>query len=128
LTVDIHIRTVVDITTGRTGEAMTETTTYQPKFFRAGRELDRDEAIRLIVGAHAVTVAVPDGDCRGMAGLSVSITTGSFASGDSCTAATVPAVPGRWYAGDVEVYAAVMAAAASLMNDANAILLARDLA
>jgi hypothetical protein len=104
------------------------TTTYQPKFLRAGRTLSRDEAIALIVNGCAVTVAVPDEDLAGMGDLRVTITAGTTTwSADPCAYASLP-ITGQLHAGDLEVYAAVMAAAASLCNDVNAALLKAELA
>lgn len=105
---------------------MTELTAYQPKFLRGGRQLDRDVAIDLIINGCAVTVAVPDEDLMGMADLRVTITAGTTASADPCAYASLPAT-GQLHAGDLEVYAAVMATAASLMADVNRILLANAL-
>lgn len=104
---------------------MAETTTYQPKFYRAGRYLDRDEAIEIITRGLAVVVAVPDEDSPGMGELKITITTGSDSGGDPCAygkiSPTVEATT-RLHAGDLEVYAAVMTAAASLCDDANKML------
>ena len=107
---------------------MTETT-YQPKFLRGGRTLTRDEAIRLIVDGRVVTVAVPDEDMAGMGDLSVTIRAGNWnwSGGEACTATEIDH-PRTLASGDLEVYAAVIATAASLCDDVNAALLARDLA
>lgn len=96
---------------------------YEPEFTRAGRVLDREEAIRLIADGCAVTVAVPDNE-----DLTVTITAGNYRSGDSAAYAGIPGWTRQLGAGDLEIYAAVMAAAASLASAANSVLLARDLA
>ena len=107
---------------------MTETT-YQPKILWGCRTLDRDEAIRFAVDGHRLAVAIPDEDMPGMGDLSVTIRVGNWnwSGGEACTAAEIdhrrPLA-----AGDLEVYAAVIAAAASLCDDVNAALLARDFA
>ena len=101
--------------------------TYQPKFLRGGRTLDRADAIKLVADGCVVTVAVPDEDVMGMGDLMVTITAGTTPGGGHCAWARFPAAA-RLHAGDLEVYAAVMAAAASLCSDVNAVLLARDLA
>jgi hypothetical protein len=100
---------------------------YQPKLLRAGRVLDHDEAVRLVAKGCAVTVAVPDEDLMGMGDLRVTVTAGTTAGGDPCAYASLPAA-GQLCAGDLEVYAAVMAAAASLCDGANKVMLARELA
>lgn len=107
---------------------MTETT-YQPKFLRAGRVIGRNEAINLIMDGREVSVAVPDEDVPGMGTLRVVIRAGNWnwSGGDACTGATLPENM-TFAAGDLEVFAAVVASAASLCNDVNAALLARDLA
>jgi hypothetical protein len=98
---------------------------YQPKFFRAGRDLHHDEAVTLVAKGCAVTVAVPDEDLMGMGDLRVTVTAGTTAGGDSCAYASLPAT-GQLCAGDLEVYAAVMSAAAALCTGANAVMLARE--
>lgn len=100
---------------------------YEPGFFRAGRTLGRDEAVELVASGRAVTVAVPDEDLMGMGDLKVTVTTGSTPGGDPCAHGAIQEI-NRLDAGDLEVYAAVMAAAASLCSGVNAVLLARELA
>jgi hypothetical protein len=100
---------------------------YQPEFSRAGRSLHHDEAVRLVASGCAVTVAVPDEQAMGMGDLRVTVTAGTTAGGDPCAYASLPAT-GQLCAGDLEVYAAVTAAAAGLCDKVNAVLLARELA
>lgn len=104
-------------------------TAYQPKFLRAGRTLSRKGAIQAIMNGRAVTVAVPDEDLAGMGDLRITVTAGNWnwSGGDARTGASLPATS-MLAAGDLEVFAAVATAAASLMGDANTALLARDLA
>ena len=100
---------------------------YQPKFLRAGRTLDRGEAVRLVADGCFVTVAVPDEDVMGMGDLKVTVKAGSTSGGDPCAFADIQEMH-RLHAGDLEVYAAVMAAAASLCGDVNKAMLVRELA
>jgi len=94
---------------------------YQPKFIRGGTTLSRDEAVKLIINGCAVTVAVPDEDLMGMADLRVTITAGTTSGNDNCAYASLPATA-RLGAEDLEVYAAVMATAASLCSDVNTVI------
>jgi hypothetical protein len=89
-----------------------------PRFSRAGRFLDRDEAVRFVIRGCAVKVAVADEDWMGMSDLAVTVTAGTSPAADPCAHASLPAATGLG-AGDLEVYAAVMTAAASLCDAAN---------
>lgn len=100
---------------------MTTTTQYQPKFLRAGQVLTRRDAIKLIVNGCAVTVAVPDEDLMGMGDLRVTITVRDNSAADPFACASLPATASLG-AEDLEVYAAVIAAAASLCAGVNATL------
>lgn len=99
---------------------------YEPKFLRAGRTWTRAEAVEMILNGCAVAVAVPDEDHMGFEELHVTITVGNYITGDNAAWASLPAAP-QLGSEDMRAYAAVMAAASSLMDEVNAILLAREL-
>lgn len=98
---------------------------YEPKFLRACRTWTRAEAVKMIADGCTVTVAVPDEDHMGFEELQVTIAAGSYITGDSAAWASLPASP-RLGSEDMRAYAAVMTAAGDLMDEVNAILLARE--